>query len=176
MVLTPPQDKRPSQARRLTRAALLTAIALTIFLAEAQLPPPVPIPGIKLGLANLVVVAALYLLRPGEALAIGCLRILLVGLPFGSPATMLYSLSGGLLSFGMMVLCRRSGRFSVAGGSMAGGVSHNIGQLAAAAALTATPQLVWYLPVLLFSGLATGLLIGLAARLVLPPLRRLPLG
>ena len=65
MVLTPPQDKRPSQARRLTRAALLTAIALTIFLAEAQLPPPVPIPGIKLGLANIVPVYAMFVLGPG---------------------------------------------------------------------------------------------------------------
>lgn len=162
--------------RRTALYGLLVALAFVFSYLESLIPVPLPVPGIKLGLANLVVVAALYLLRPGEALAIGCLRILLVGLTFGSPATMLYSLSGGLLSFGMMVLCRRSGRFSVAGVSMAGGVSHNIGQLAAAAALTATPQLVWYLPVLLFSGLATGLLIGLAARLVLPPLRRLPLG
>ena len=67
MVLTPPQDKRPSQARRLTRAALLTAIALTIFLAEAQLPPPVPIPGIKLGLANIVTVYAMFVLGTGKA-------------------------------------------------------------------------------------------------------------
>lgn len=70
MVLTPPQDKRPSQARRLTRAALLTAIALTIFLAEAQLPPPVPIPGIKLGLANIVTVYAMFVLGPRDTLLI----------------------------------------------------------------------------------------------------------
>ena len=77
MVLTPPQDKRPSQARRLTRAALLTAIALTIFLAEAQLPPPVPIPGIKLGLANIVTVYAMFVLGPRDTLLIHLSRIFL---------------------------------------------------------------------------------------------------
>ena len=96
MVLTPPQDKRPSQARRLTRAALLTAIALTIFLAEAQLPPPVPIPGIKLGLANIVTVYAMFVLGPRDTLLILLSRIFLGAVFSGQMMTLLYSLGGGL--------------------------------------------------------------------------------
>ena len=99
MVLTPPQDKRPSQARRLTRAALLTAIALTIFLAEAQLPPPVPIPGIKLGLANIVTVYAMFVLGPRDTLLILLSRIFLGAVFSGQMMTLLYSLGGGLLSY-----------------------------------------------------------------------------
>ena len=89
MVLTPPQDKRPSQARRLTRAALLTAIALTIFLAEAQLPPPVPIPGIKLGLANIVTVYAMFVLGPRDTLLILLSRIFLGAVFSGQMMTLL---------------------------------------------------------------------------------------
>ena len=107
MVLTPPQDKRPSQARRLTRAALLTAIALTIFLAEAQLPPPVPIPGIKLGLANIVTVYAMFVLGPRDTLLILLSRIFLGAVFSGQMMTLLYSLGGGLLSYLALLLLRR---------------------------------------------------------------------
>ena len=134
MVLTPPQDKRPSQARRLTRAALLTAIALTIFLAEAQLPPPVPIPGIKLGLANIVTVYAMFVLGPRDTLLILLSRIFLGAVFSGQMMTLLYSLGGGLLSYFALLLLRRVlGRGQLWVSSPLSAVCHNLGQLLAAA-------------------------------------------
>ena len=135
MVLTPPQDKRPSQARRLTRAALLTAIALTIFLAEAQLPPPVPIPGIKLGLANIVTVYAMFVLGPRDTLLILLSRIFQGAVFSGQMMTLLYSLGGGLLSYLALLLLRRVlGRGQLWVSSPLSAVCHNLGQLLVAAA------------------------------------------
>ena len=157
--------------RKTALYGLMIALAF-IFSYIESLFPVVGIPGVKLGLANLVVLVTLVLLRPRDALAISFLRILLVGFTFGSPASMLYSLAGGLVSLGVMILCRRTEKFSILGVSIAGGVSHNLAQLAVAAAVLRTPQIVWYLPVLLLSGLLTGALIGVVARLCLPKLRR----
>lgn len=157
--------------RKTALYGLMIALAFIFSYVETLL-PVVGIPGVKLGLANLVVLVTLYLLRPRDALAISCLRILLVGFTFGSPASMLYSLAGGLVSLGVMVLCRRTEKFSLLGISIAGGVSHNLAQLAVAAAVLRTPQIVWYLPLLLLSGVLTGALIGIVVRLCLPKLRQ----
>lgn len=158
--------------RKTALYGLLVALAFIFSYLESLLPLSVGIPGIKLGLANGVTLTALYLLRPRDALAVSVVRILLAGLTFGSPMTMLYSLSGGLLSFGVMWLCHRTERFSVVGVSIAGGVSHNLGQLAVAAVALATPSIVWYVPVLLVAGLVTGGLIGGLCRLLLPRLEK----
>lgn len=157
--------------RKTALYGLLVALACVFSYIESLI-PVIGIPGVKLGLANLVVLTALMLLRPRDALAISCLRILLVGVSFGSPASMLYSLAGGLVSLGVMVLCRRSEKFSLLGISIAGGVSHNLAQLAVAAAVLRTPQIAWYLPILLLSGLLTGALIGVVTRLCLPKLSK----
>ena len=157
--------------RKTALYGLMIALAFIFSYIESLL-PVVGIPGVKLGLANLVVLVTLYLLRPRDALAISCLRILLVGFTFGSLASMVYSLAGGLVSLGVMMLCRRTEKFSVLGVSVAGGVCHNLAQLAVAAAVLRTPQIVWYLPILLLSGVLTGALIGIVARLCLPKLRR----
>ena len=158
--------------RKTALYGLLVALAFVFSYLESLLPVFIGIPGVKLGLANCVVLVTLYLLRPVDALAISCVRILLAGFTFGSPASMLYSFCGGLLSLLVMILCRRSDRLSVLGVSIAGGVSHNIGQLIAAAAVMRTLQIVWYAPVLLVSGTLTGGLIGLLARLLLPRLQK----
>lgn len=150
---------------------LLVALAFIFSYLESLIPLPVGIPGIRLGLANGVVLVTLYLLRPVDALAVSVLRILLAGLTFGSPVSLLYSLCGGLLSFGVMTLCRRWERLSVLGVSMAGGVSHNVGQLLAAAVLLGTRQILWYAVVLLPVGLLTGGVIGWLTRLLLPRLK-----
>ena len=159
--------------RKTALYGLLVALAFIFSYLESLLPLSVGIPGIKLGLANGVVLVALYLLHPRDALIISVVRILLAGLTFGSPASMLYSLSGGLLSFLIMWLCRRGDRFSVVGTSIAGGVSHNIGQLLMAAVAMQTVYIVWYIPVLLVAGVITGGLIGLLCRGLLPRLERL---
>lgn len=157
--------------RKTALYGLMIALAFIFSYIESLL-PVVGIPGVKLGLANLVVLVTLYLLRPRDALVISLVRIVLVGFTFGSPASMLYSLAGGLLSLGVMVLCRRTEKFSLLGVSLAGGVTHNLAQLAVAAAVLRTPQIVWYLPILLLSGMLTGALIGIVVGLSLPKLRR----
>ncbi len=157
--------------RKTALYGLLVALAFIFSYVESLL-PAVGIPGVKMGLANLVVVVTLYALCPRDALAIACLRIVLAGFTFGSPASMLYSLAGGLVSFGAMVLLKRSGRFSMLGVSVAGGVCHNMAQLAVAAAVLRTAPLVWYLPVLLVSGVLTGLLIGLVSQAICPAVKR----
>lgn len=157
--------------QRFTRMALFVALAMIFSYLEFLLPLPVPFPGIKLGLANLAIVAPLYLWGLFPALAISLLRIALVGITFGSLATILYSLFGALLSLAVMAGLKKWNVFSVTGVSMAGGVCHNIGQLAAAALIVENIRLFYYLPVLLAAGALTGFAIGAVSAQVL---KRLP--
>lgn len=161
--------------RRLTVCSLLTAVALTIFVLEAQIPLPLPIPGLKLGLSNVVTVFALAVLGWKEALAIVLLRIVLGNLLIGQPLAMLYSLAGGLLSFLCMALILRvlkKHQLWICG--VFGGIAHNIGQMAVAAAVTATPALWMYLAVLIPCGILTGAFTGLCAQLLRKMLFRKP--
>lgn len=140
---------------------LLTAFALIAGYIELLIPMPIGIPGVKLGLANLVIVWALYSLKPEEALAVNGMRILLSGFLFGNLSMILYSLAGASLSFACMYLAKKSQAFSVIGVSIIGGVTHNIGQLIVAVLVLETVSLLYYGPVLLLSGLVTGFLIGI---------------
>lgn len=162
-------DKKKTE--EIARLGLLTSLALIASYVELLIPIPIGIPGVKLGLANLVIVWALYGLRPAEAFAVNGMRILLSGFMFGSLSMILYSLAGALLSFLCMYLAKRSGAFSVIGVSLAGGVAHNVGQLLVAMLVLESLNLVYYGPVLLLSGLMTGLLIGIVTREVY---RRVP--
>ncbi len=150
-------------AKKVALYGTLVALAFILSFLESFLPLSIGVPGVKLGLANLVIVVSLLFLQPGEALTVSLVRMLLVSFTFGSPAALLYSLCGGLGSFFVMWGCMRSGKFSLIGVSMAGGVSHNIGQIIAAMFVTRTIQILWYMPVLLVFGLLTGGLLGLAA-------------
>ncbi len=156
-------------ARDLATVGLMIALAFTLSWLESLIPFSFGVPGVKLGLSNLVVVTALYALPLRRSFPVALARILLAGLLFGNGFSLIYSLAGGMLSFGVMLLLKR-GAFSPAGVSVAGGVSHNLGQFAAACILLGTNGLFYYLPVLLASGLVTGLLIGGVA---LPVIRRL---
>ena len=161
--------------RRLTVCSLLTAVALTIFVLEAQIPLPLPIRGLKLGLSNVVTVFALAVLGWKEALAIVLLRIVLGNLLIGQSLAMLYSLAGGLLSFLCMALILRvlkKHQLWICG--VFGGIAHNIGQMAVAAAVTATPALWMYLAVLIPCGILTGAFTGLCAQLLRKMLFRKP--
>lgn len=148
------------KTQRLARLGLLTSLALIASYIELLIPVPTGIPGVKLGLANLVIVWALYALKPMEALAVNGVRILLAGFLFGNLSMILYSLAGATLSFGCMYLAKRSGAFSVIGVSLAGGITHNIGQLLVAMAVLESVNLMYYGPILLLAGVVTGLLIG----------------
>ena len=155
------------KAKRLTLCALLTAIALTIFVAEAQIPPIVPVPGMKRGLANVVTVYAMFALGPGDTLMILLCRIFLGSL-FAGGSPFFYSLAGGLVCYLAMLLLRRvltEKQLWVCGAI--GAIFHNIGQMGAAILIARTPQLILYLPVLLITGIAAGAFTGLAAQLLL---------
>lgn len=156
-----------TRTEKLTTAALLAALGLIFSYIEAILPVTAGIPGVKLGIANIVVVVALYCLGNKEALSINIIRILVAGLLFNGAFGALYSLSGAILSFVVMVMLKKTRLFSIAGISMAGGVMHNLGQLLVAAAIIENIKLFVYFPVLLFSGMISGILMGIVATLVI---------
>ena len=153
--------------KRLTRLALLTAVALIIFAVELQIPSPFPIPGIKLGLANIITVYAVYRYRAGEAAAILLVRILLGSIFGGSVAALIYSLSGGVLCLSGMLLLKKvidENRLWLS--SVFGAVLHNTGQMAAALLVLQTPSIIAYYPFLIVSGCLAGLFTGLCAQVV----------
>ncbi len=163
--------KNRFSAKKAARFGLLVALALIFSYAESQIPPFFAVPGMKIGLTNVVVLTALYKMGSGPAMGVNLLRIFLVGLLFGNPFSVVYSLSGGMLSTVVMILLRKSGRFRLITVSVAGGVFHNVGQIAAAAVIMQTAQLGWYMVVLWFTGMLTGALIGV---LGYEMVRRLP--
>ena len=160
------------KVQKLVYMALLTAIALIIFTIEAQIPNPAPIPGVKLGLANIVTVYAMFALGPLPTLMILLCRVFLGSVFSGQMTTLFYSLGGGMLCYASMLVMRRLvtlGQIWVC--SAVGAVCHNIGQIAVAILITRTPGLVAYLPILLVSGIIAGVFTGFCAQFVV---RRLP--
>ena len=156
--------------KRLVLLAMLTAVAMILSYVESLL-PSVGIPGVKMGLANIAVIFALFRFGWKKAAALSLVRVVLVSLLFGSVGAMLYSLAGAVLSLAVMALLRRTDRFSTLGVSVAGGVAHNAGQILMAMLILQTRQLLGYLPVLAVAGIGGGILTGLAAALLI---RRIP--
>ncbi len=154
------------RTKKMALSAILAALAMILSYVEAMVPMPVPIPGIKLGLANLVILLAIYRLGFKYALAINCIRIFVTGLLFTGVFGILYSLAGGLLSLLVMYLLYRTEIFSMVGASMAGGVAHNLGQLLTACLIMSNIRLMSYFAVLLFAGMGSGILMGIVAWLV----------
>ena len=165
--------------KKLTLMSILTAIALIIFIIEAMIPLPIPIPGMKLGLANAVTLFALFFgasryLNTVDVLAILLCRILLGAIFTGRPVVVVYSLAGGLLGFAAQVVMKRfvsEKQIWVCGA--AGAVFHNIGQILAAVLLTGTPMIAAYLPVLIITGVFTGVITGFAAQFTLARIQRI---
>ena len=158
---------------KLTTTAILTAAALVVFAVEAQIPAFTSIPGIKLGLSNVFTLFTLYAVGVPWALALLLIRVLLGGLLTGQAAAILYSLAGGLLAFGAMLLGRRlipEKQLWVV--SVFGAIFHNVGQIAAAVVITGTTAILYYLPILLVSAVVTGAFTGILAQLVLKRLRQ----
>lgn len=166
-----PSEKRMTTGK-LTELALLTAAALILYVVELQIPNPIPIPGAKLGLANIVTVYAVYRYRPGEVLMVVLVRIFLGSLFGGSMMTFLYSLAGSLLCLIGMLLLRHivSGR-AIWLASVLGAVLHNTGQMLVAVAIAGKGMLL-YLPFLMTAGCVAGAFTGLCAQLVLNRLGR----
>jgi len=162
------------KTKRLTRLALLTAIALTIFMVELQIPSPIPVPGVKLGLSNIVTVYCVVVYGPWSGLAVLLCRVVLGAVFSGRIAALAYSLAGGLLSWALMCLLRKIvTERQIWVMSILGGLFHNIGQLFAAMVITGTPSIAVYFPVLALSGMAAGLFTGLCAQALLSHMRRI---
>lgn len=154
----------PNSIARLTVLALFTVIALTLFVAESAIPVPVPIPGVKLGLANIITLIVLQFFTLPETLLVLTVRILLSAFFAGQAISLLYSFAGGLLSLFIMALINRflAGRFLFITGIF-GALMHNAGQLGAACLILGSPGVFAYLPFLMISGSITGLFTGLSA-------------
>lgn len=148
---------------RVAYFGVFTALALIFSYIETLIPISFGIPGVKLGLANLIIVIALYKIPLKEVYILSVVRVLLSGVLFGNYFSIVYSLAGGLLSLSVMAFLKRIGGFSVMGISIAGGVCHNIGQLIVAMLVVATFSISYYMPVLMIAGLITGFLIGIVA-------------
>lgn len=158
---------KKTKAIKMAFYGMLVALAFIFSYIEVLIPFNFGIPGIKLGLANIVVIVALYTFGAKDAFVISCIRILLVGFTFGNLFSMLYSVAGGMLSWLVMCSLKRMKGFSVIGISIAGGISHNVGQIVVAAIVLKTVALGYYLPFLLIAGMITGLLIGVLGHIII---------
>ena len=158
---------------RVAYFGVFTALALIFSYIETLIPVNFGIYGVKLGLANLIIVVALYKIGIGEAFLLSVVRVVLSGFLFGNYFSIIYSLAGGMLSLAVMSLLKRSGGFSVMGVSIAGGVFHNIGQLIVAMLVVETFSVIYYVPVLLTAGILAGLVKGIAANGMLRRLKGL---
>ena len=159
---------RNKKVQQVALSGLLTSLMLVFGFIERQFPLPVPVPGIKLGLANSVLLYALYMLGIRQSIVLMLLKALMSWLIYMNLSAMLYSFAGGVLSLTAMILISRMKGVSVIGVSALGAVFFNVGQILMAAWILGTPQLiVTYLPVLMVSGVLTGILTGVIARLVM---------
>ena len=151
---------------------LLIALAFVLSYVESLIPISLGVPGVKLGLANLAVITALYTVGLAGAAFVSLVRIVLMGFTFGTPSMIIYSLAGGVLSLMVMAVLKRFKAFGMVGVSVAGGAAHNIGQIAVAAAVVEQAGLFAYLPVLLAAGTVAGSMIGLLGGMVVSRIRR----
>ncbi len=159
-------------SKRVAKCGLLIALAMVFSYVEVLIPFNFGIPGIKLGLANLIVVVGFYSMKTTDVIAVSLVRIFLSGLLFGNLMSILYSLSGGILSIIVMLLLKRLHKFSIVGVSIAGGVCHNIGQIIVAMFILENFAVAVYLPPLLIAGTITGMLIGILAMRMIPVIKK----
>lgn len=159
--------------KKVAEFGIFLALALILSYVESLIPFNFGIPGIKLGLANLVIVIALYRISFKETFMLSILRVLLAGFMFGNMMMILYSLAGAVFSLLVMFFLKKLDKNSITGISMAGGVAHNMGQLLVAMAVVETVQIAYYAPVLLIAGLITGFLIGTVATEVIKRIKNI---
>jgi heptaprenyl diphosphate synthase len=159
--------KNRNNTRRLTALALTVSFALILSFIESRIPAFVAIPGVKVGLANIAVIFALYKFGIAEAAVISVVRVILVSALFGSPVSFIYSFVGAVLSLLVMFLLKKFTPLAEITVSVAGGVMHNIGQICAASIMLGTNVVIYYLPFLLLSGVIAGIAVGVASGLLI---------
>ena len=154
------KNQSMKRSSRIASLGVFLALAMILSYVETLIPINFGVPGMKLGLANMVTVILMYIFSPAQAFIISMLRILISGFLFGNAMSLIYSYAGGILSFVIMYLCFRSKKVKMIPLSVIGAVSHNAGQLIAAAILVTNYNIVFYLPVLIIAGITTGLITG----------------
>ena len=159
------------KTKKITVLALTVALAMILSFVESQIPAFVAIPGVKVGLANIAVVFALYKMGWKEAVLVSLIRVFLVSLLFGTGASLFYSAAGAVLSLLGMIGLKSTKLFSSVAVSVAGGVLHNVGQIAMACLLLETDVLRYYLPFLALSGILAGIVIGVLAAIMVKRIR-----
>ncbi|MBO5982146.1 MAG: Gx transporter family protein [Clostridia bacterium] len=170
-----PTDSTYNKRRQSTRSDALKAAAGGVALATAMIlsyvetliPFNIGIPGIKVGLPNLIILFVLYKYGFGYAAAVSLLRVALAGILFGSVPSFIYSVAGAVISLGVMVILKKTDLFSPAGVSVAGGITHNLAQICAAAILMNTADILYYLPALVIGGTVSGALIGITGSILI---------
>ena len=155
------------QSRKISQIGVLAALAMVLSYVESLFPAFIAVPGIKIGLANIAVIFALYRLGLREALGISVVRVVLSSLLFGSVLSLSYSIAGALISLVVMYLLKRTRLFGTVAVSVAGGVSHNLGQIAIACLILQSRAIAYYIPVLILSGVAAGVVIGIISAVVI---------
>lgn len=159
--------------KRMTTLAMLVATAMILSFVESQIPPIVPIPGVKLGLANAATIFALYKLGAPEAITVSLVRVSLSSMLFGSVTSFAYAIAGALLSFGIMFLLKQLRIFAKFTVSIVGAVAHNIAQIGVAMLILQTEVVIYYLPALMISAILTGAAIGALAAVLLKKTEKL---
>ena len=153
--------------RKITTLALTVSLALIFSFIESRIPAFVAIPGVKIGLANIAVIFALYKLGIKEAVTVSIIRVFLVSILFGSPISLIYSISGAILSLSVMILLKKLTPLSEVTVSISGGIMHNVGQIATASVMLSTNIVVYYLPFLLLSGTIAGIVVGTVSAMLI---------
>ena len=162
--------------RQITTMGMLVALAMVLGFVETLIPINLGVPGMKLGLANIVVVIALFLFDVKTAVVVSILRIILIAMTFGNMSMMFYSIAGASLSLLSMIAISKIKSFSLISVSIVGGIMHNVGQIICAAFVVRTNGVFTYLPVLMIAGLVSGALIGIVAGLISVRLTNVKIG
>ena len=166
-----------NKTKKIAFLGLCTGVSLVLAYVEALLPPLwAAVPGIKMGLPNIMIIFLLYRFSWKEAAAVSLVRLCAVALLFGNIMTLAYSLAGAVLSLAIMALLKKSNGFSMVGVSLAGGVFHNLGQILVAMVVLETAEIGYYMIVLTITGVLAGILVGLAGSLLLKYLKRIGTG
>ena len=161
------------KTKKIAFLGLFIALAMILSYIELQIPTFIPVPGIKLGLPNIVIIIVLYRFGWKEAVIISIIRVLLVSALFGTALSLLYSISGATVSLLVMIILKKINKFSSVMVSVSGGIFHNIGQIGIAAFVMKTVELLYYLPVLLIGGTVSGIIIGLLGAQVVKKLDKI---
>lgn len=155
------------KTKKLVTLAVTISVAMILSFVESRIPAFVAIPGVKVGLANIAVIFALYKMGWREAISVSVIRVLLVALLFGSVVSLAYSIAGAVISLSLMILLKKLGIFTEVAVSVVGGITHNIGQILIAFLLLETKVVFYYLPFLLVSGVIAGIAVGVASALLI---------